>query len=398
MKKELYNIFNPGSIAVIGASNDKKSVGYSVFYNLLNSRGIKNVYPVNIKRKKILQNKCYKSILEIQEKLDLAVIATPSSTALELLDECGKKKVLGVVILSSGFLEDKKNGVYYSDQLLKKAKKYNFRIIGPNCLGFINNNIDLNCTFAKTKPLKGNIAIISQSGAIASSIIDISKQKKIGFNFFVSVGSLIDISYDEIIDYLYDDLNTKSLIIYMESVKNPKKFLDSAKLFSLKKPLLVFKSGKGELGTIAALSHTGNLAGDDVVFNSAIKKTGIIRIESIQELFNSMIFLTKNKIPFGNRIAIITNAGGLGVVSCDYLENSNLNLAKLSPRTIDLLKKALPEKCSFENPIDLLGDSDSNRYNHAINLCLNDNNVDSILVLLTPQSMTDPLSVAKVVI
>jgi acetyltransferase len=315
--KQLEDIFNPKSIAVIGASNDKDSVGYGVFKNLSTFNGL--LFAVNNKRKTIQGKKAYKSIGNIKEDIDLVIIATPAQTVKKLVEECAIKKVKAVMILSSGFGETGKQGEQLSLELLKIARKSNMRIIGPNCMGFLRPSKTLNASFARKMPERGNIAFVSQSGALGSSILDWALKYEMGFSFFASIGGMIDVGFADLIDYLGTDPYTNSIVLYMESLNDARKFMSAARSFSRSKPIIVLKAGKSEQGAKAALSHTGSLAGNDEVFDAAFKRAGIVRVNEIDDLFDCAKTLSKQKKPKGKRLAIVTNAGGPGVISTDML-------------------------------------------------------------------------------
>ena len=395
MIQKLDEIFNPKSIAVIGASNDKKSVGYGVFKNLSSFKG--KVFPVNNKRKKIQGKNAYKTIADIREGIDIAIIATPAASVSGLVEECGKKGVKGVVIMSSGFQESGKKGKELTKLVLKTARKYRMRIIGPNSMGFLKPG-KINASFSKNVPKKGNIAFISQSGALGSAILDWALKYEMGFSFFASIGSMIDISFSDLIDYLSSDEDTESIVLYMESLVEARKFMSAARSFSRTKPIVVLKSGRSDEGAKAARSHTGSLAGNDVVFDAAFRRAGIVRVNEIDDLFDCAKTLSKQKRPDGNRLAIITNAGGPGVISADMLVNRGGELAVLSKETLNKLNKVLNPAWSKGNPVDLLGDASAKEYKETLKLCLEEEDIDGILILLTPQTMTDSLSIAKAIV
>jgi acetyltransferase len=302
------------------------------------------------------------------------------------------------LIISAGFLEAGDKGRKLCNEILTLARAYKIRIIGPNCLGFMKPLKNLNASFATNIPGKGNIAFISQSGALGTAIIDWAIQHNLGFSFFASIGSMIDIGFHDIIDYLGNDKETESIVIYMESLKDARKFLSAARAFSRNKPIIVLKSGKSKKGAQAAQSHTGSLAGDDDIFDAAFKRAGIVRVYEIEDLFDCARALSKQKHPKGNKLAIITNAGGPGVIATDQLEELGGKVAKLDSKTIKKLNENLPEHWSKQNPIDLLGDADSERYKKAMEVCIEDKNVDAVLVILTPQAMTDPEKIAKTIV
>jgi acetyltransferase len=391
----LDKIFKPKKIAIIGASSDSGSVGYALFHNLINSDFKGTVTPVNTKRKKVQGIKAYKKISDIGEAQDLAVIITPAKTVSAILTECGEAGVGGVIIISSGFSETGKNGEKLSTELKNIAKKYNIRILGPNCLGYICPTQKLNVSFAGNTAKKGNIAFISQSGALCTSILDWANKNNVGFSYFVSIGEMADISFHDLIDYFGSDPNTTSILIYMETLKDARKFISAARAFSKNKPIVVLKSGRSEEGAKATKSHTGSLAGNDKVFSAAFARAGVIRVDTVVGLFHVAKTLAMQSVSNNNKLAILTNAGGPGVIATDALIYSGGKLTTISPKTIKELDKVLPMSWSHNNPIDIIGDADATRYEQALRICLLDDNIDAILVILTPQAMTDPAQVAR---
>jgi acetyltransferase len=391
----LDKIFNPKTIAVIGASDRKGSVGYALFRNLISSDYDGIIYPVNNKRKNVQSIKAYASIKDLPDKIDLAIIVTPAKIVPKVIEECGQAGVSGVVIISAGFEETGKEGEARSNQILKIAREYNLRVIGPNCLGFIRPSLHLNASFASKMALSGKIAFISQSGALCTAILDWSVENKVGFSYFVSIGSMLDVSFHDLIDYFGQDKDTTSILIYMESLANARRFLSAARAFSRNKPIIVLKVGRSSEGARAARSHTGSLSGNDAVFNAAFERAGIIRVDTVDDLFDSAKTLAMQPRPKNNRLAVITNAGGPGVIATDALIYSQGKLASLSKNTVLELDKVLPSAWSGGNPVDVLGDANPDRYKKAISLCLNDSGVDGVLVILTPQAMTNPTEVAQ---
>jgi acetyltransferase len=391
-------LFNPDSVAVVGANNNKKSVGYCVFKNIKDSDYKGKVYPVNIKKEKIQGVDSYASVKDIPRKVDLVVIATPAKTVCDIVEECGKTGVQGVVIISSGFKEAGEDGKKLYIKIHEIAERYKMRIIGPNCLGFINPSIDLNATFSTRTVKDGKVAFISQSGALCTAMIDWANEKNIGFRYFVSIGSMVDVGFCDLIDYFDKDPKVKSIIIYMESISNPTEFIKSTHLFSRKKPVIILKAGKSSEGAEATLSHTGSLAGNDDVFDAVFERVGAVRVNTIQELFNYAKVLDSQKIPEGNRLAIITNAGGPGVIATDFLIEKKGKLSKLSEESIKGLDEKLPLAWSRSNPVDVLGDAGPEKYKEALKVCIKEEEVDGILVILTPQSMTKAEEVAEEVV
>ncbi|MFH1510304.1 MAG: acetate--CoA ligase alpha subunit, partial [Candidatus Woesearchaeota archaeon] len=390
-------IFSPKTIAVVGATSKQGHVGYSLLKNLLSSGFEGTVYPVNPKRQSVQGVKAYACVSDIPDKVDLAIIATPAEAVPGIVDECGKKQVKGIVIISAGFKEAGAIGEQLSRSILEMARLYDMRIIGPNCLGFIRPGLNLNASFAGKMALPGRIAFLSQSGALCTAILDWSVSQNVGFSHFVSVGESLDVGFHDLIDYLGNDPKTNSILIYMESLSDARKFLSAARAFTRTKPIIVLKVGKSAEGARAALSHTGSVAGNDAIFDAAFKRAGIIRVETIEDLFDCAKTLAMQKKPSGNRLAIVTNAGGPGVIATDSLVSLGGQLAKLSPDTMKKLNDCLPANWSRQNPVDVLGDADSRRYSKAVELCLLDESVDGVVVILTPQSMTDAADVARTI-
>ncbi|MFW6014353.1 MAG: acetate--CoA ligase alpha subunit [Nanoarchaeota archaeon] len=392
--QNLARLFNPQTIAVVGASNREGSVGNSVMKNLIGKfEGI--VYPVNPRRKSILGIRTYPTINDIPDNIDLVIVATPAQTVPALVEECGEKKVGGMVIITAGFKEAGDEGKRLFEQVKKLGKKYNVRIIGPNCLGFLKPDLKLNASFANKMALPGKVAFISQSGALCTAVLDWSVQYNVGFSHFISLGSMADVGFECLLNYFENDSETEAVIMYMESLTNSSWFLQKAAEFSKKKPIIAMKVGKSTAGAKAALSHTGSLAGNDEVFNTAFERAGIIRINESQEMYNIAQVLARQPFPEGKNLAIITNAGGPGVIATDSLIENAGKVAELSKNTIKKLNEVLPPHWSHGNPVDVLGDADPERYKKAVNLCLKDKNVDGALVVLTPQSMTKPMEIAK---
>jgi acetyltransferase len=389
---ELNKFFTPKSIAVIGASDEEGTVGWRLMKNLMEYRG--NVYPVNIRKDEILGVKAYRSVDDIPEVVDLAVIATPAHTVPSIAEQCGKRGVDSMIIISAGFREVGEEGKALEAKILEVRDKYNLNIIGPNCLGVIKPSSNLNATFLSRMPKAGNVAFISQSGALGAAIVDWAVDKSIGFSAFISVGSMLDVDFGDLIEYLGSDPETRSILLYIEGITDAKKFMSAARHFARVKPIIVIKAGKFAESARAVQSHTGSLAGEDIVYDASLKRAGIIRVDEISELFNCAEALAKQPLPKGDRLAIITNAGGPAIMATDSLLASNGRLAELSEHTLEELNKVLPKHWSKGNPIDLIGDADASRYKAALELCLSDDNVDGILLIYT-QSFVDPVEIAS---
>jgi acetyltransferase len=391
-------IFNPKTVAVFGATNKENSVGFALMNNLVGSGYQGVVYPINLKRKSVFGIKAYKSLKDTEDKIDLAIIATPSETVPDIVKECGDYGVGGILIISAGFLEAGEEGKKMVETIKTIARKHQIPIIGPNCLGFIRPSIKLNASFANKMALPGSIALISQSGALCTAILDWANSENVGFSHFISIGSMIDIGFGELIDYLDKDPNTSSIIIYMESMTKSSKFFSAARAFSRNKPILVLKAGKSEAGAKVALSHTGTLAGSDIAFESAFKRAGMVSVETIDQLFNTAQALEKQHRPKGDRLAIVTNAGGPGVLATDLLDKLGGSLAPISDEGMRELNSILPPMWSHGNPVDVLGDATEVQYGGALEVLIQEKEIDAILVILTPQAMTDPVSIAKEVV
>ena len=388
-------IFKPKSIAVIGASNTVGSAGYRVFRNLVGSGYEGVVYPVNPKYESIQGVQAYPSIKDVPKTVDLAIISTPAQTVLDIVEQCGKKGIKGILIISAGFKEIGAEGIALEKKLLDIKEKYGLRIIGPNCVGFVVPYLNLNATFIGSMPERGNIALFSQSGAVCGAILDWAQASKVGFSSFVSVGSMLDVDYGDLIDYFGMDIHTRSIVLYVESITDAKKFMSATKSFARAKPIIVIKSGRFKEGAKAASSHTGAMAGEDAIYEAAFRRAGIVRVNNIEDLFNCSSILAKQPRPPGRNIAIITNAGGPGVLATDSVIEKGGALAKLSDETMEKLNKVLPPTWSHGNPVDIIGDGDEERYQKAIEICLGDKNIDGLLILCVPQVVANPDKLAE---
>ncbi|VVB53529.1 Acetate--CoA ligase [ADP-forming] I [uncultured archaeon] len=390
----LDSIFNPKSIALIGASDEEGSVGYILMKNLteMGYNGI--VYPVNIHKPEILGKKAYLGIPQLPRTVDLAIIATPAATVPDIVEQCGIAGIRGLIIISAGFKEVGKSGKILEEKIIEIKKKYNMRIIGPNCLGIIHPDIGLNATFISKKQKTGSIAFISQSGALGSAILDLATHENINFSNFVSVGSMIDVNFGDLIDYFGTDPKTRSILMYIEGITDARKFMSAARHFSRTKPIIVVKSGRSVESAKAAASHTGAITGEDMVYDAAFKRAGIVRVKDIADLFNCAEAIGKQPLPKGPNLAIITNAGGPGVMASDSIISLGGKLARLSSETIEKLNSILPSHWSKGNPIDLLGDANALRYVAAAEACFSDENVDCVLIIYTPQGSSDPDEIA----
>jgi acetyltransferase len=394
----LDKIFNPQVVAIIGASDAEGSVGYAIVKNFTQLGYAGKVYFVNIRKPEILGVKTYQSVDQIPEPVDLAMIATPAKTVPDVMEECGRANVKGVIIVSAGFKETGAAGKALEEKILQIARKYGIRVIGPNCIGIIRPRKNLNATFLDKMPKPGNIAFLSQSGALGSAILDWAINENIGFSNFVSVGSMIDVDFGDLIDYFGGDPKTKSILMYVEGITEARKFMSAARHFARTKPIIVVKSGKFAESAKAAASHTGSLSGEDDIYDAAFKRAGIVRVDEIADLFNAAEVLGTQPLPKGPRLAVITNAGGPGVMATDSLIAQGGRLAHLSQKTLDSLNAVLPPFWSHGNPIDVLGDAHADRYRIAVEACLNDENIDGILIVYTQQAVSESVEIAKSIV
>jgi acetyltransferase len=388
-------IFHPRSVAVIGASEREGSVGRTLLWNLIRSPFGGTVFPVNPQRHSILGIKSYPDIAHVPEVVDLVVIATPAATVPQVIRECVAAGVKGAIIVSAGFKEIGKAGAALEQEILTEARRGGMRIIGPNCLGLMNPLVGLNATFAGAIARAGNVAFISQSGALCTSILDWSLGENVGFSAFVSIGSMLDVGWGDLIEYLGDDPHTQSIVLYMESIGDAHAFLSAAREVAMDKPIIVLKVGHTEAAAKAAASHTGALTGSDEVLNSAFRRCGVLRVHTISDLFDMAEILAKQPRPKGNRLSIVTNAGGPGAIATDALISGGGALSELAPETLTELDLILPAQWSHHNPIDILGDASCDRYAQTLEVVANDPNSDGLLVILTPQAMTDPTHTAE---
>ena len=395
LSEPLKMFFSPSVVAVIGATETTGSVGRTVLWNLIGSPFGGTVFPVNPKRNSVLGIKCYPSIAEVPEPVDLAVIVTPAPTVPKVVGECATARVPAAVIISAGFKECGEAGARLEAEVLGQARRGRMRVIGPNCLGVMSPITGLNATFASTIARAGSVGFVSQSGALCTAILDWSLRENVGFSAFVSVGSMLDVGWGDLIDCLGDDPRTRCIIVYMESIGNAASFLSAARQVALTKPIIVLKAGRTEAAAKAAASHTGALAGSDDVLEAAFRRCGVLRVHSIADLFYMADVLAKQPRPRGPRLAMVTNAGGPGVLATDSLMAHGGELAQLSEETVAQLNGFLPPHWSHQNPVDVLGDADSDRYARAVETVSKDPNNDGLLVILAPQAMTDPTQTAE---
>ena len=393
------NIFNPKTVALIGATDRSGSVGFGLAKNLLLGKSKRQIFWINPNRKKFFGQRVYSSILDIQTKIDLVIIAVPAEVVIKIVQDCVQKKVGGIIIISAGFAEIGRAGEIKQEKIAQLARKVKIPLIGPNCLGIIDSGSKLNASFAPSTPSSGNISFISQSGALIDSILDLT-DKNLGFRRVVSVGNEAELGVVDFLKFLGNDSKTKVIILYLEGVKNGRRLFEAAKKITKVKPIIVLKAGRTKSGQEAVKSHTASLAGDDIVFQTACRQSGMILAETLQELISlAKIFSWQPKIRKG-KIGIITNGGGIGVLTADYCEKFNVPLAKLSSSTIKRMIDSGKMNLAFSkrNPLDLVGDALADRYQIAIESWLSQKNINGLIVILTPQIMTQPEKTARIVI
>ena len=394
-RQSLDAIFRPETVAVIGATERPGSVGRTIMWNLVSSPFGGTVFPVNSKRPNVLGIKAYPTISEVPEQVDLAVIVAPAPAVPDIVAECVEAGVRGAVVISAGFKETGPEGAELEERVLEEARRGRMRIIGPNSLGVMSPNSSFNATFAGAIARPGSVGFLSQSGALLTAILDQSFRENIGFSAFVSVGSMMDVDWGDLIYYLGDDPKTKSIVIYMESIGDASSFLSAAREVALTKPIIVIKAGRTEAAGKAAASHTGSLTGSDEVLDAAFRRSGVLRVDSISDLFDMAEILGKQPRPKGPRLTVVTNAGGPGVLATDALIGGGGELAEISPETMEKLNESLPAPWSHGNPVDVLGDADPERYAKTLEIAAQDPESDGLLVVLTPQDMTDPTATAE---
>jgi acetyltransferase len=410
---ELDTIFSPYSLAVIGASATPGKVGHDIFKNILRGEYTGILYPVNPGAKSVLSVKAYPSVLDIPGQVDMAMIILPPKFALEAVGQAIEKGVKGIVIVSAGFREVGSEGREVEDKIVDMCREAGVRLIGPNCLGVINpvSSVSLNASFATRMPEPGNISFISQSGALCTSVLDVAADRHFGFSKFISIGNKADVDELDLLEYLHQDPDTDVILMYIEELRRGPEFVEKVKEITSgprRTPILAIKSGRTAAGAKAASSHTGSLAGSEAVYDAIFEQSGIIRVESINDLFDfagvftykqqSSLGKVTRRLPAGNRVAIVTNAGGPGIVATDMTISSGLKLAEFSDETIETLDSHLPSTANLNNPVDIIGDAAQERYQHALQAVIRDEGVDGAVVILTPQSMTNALATAEAVV
>ena len=396
--ENLNRVFNPKRVAVIGASDREASVGAKILRNLIDSGYAGEVYPVNPFRQKVQGLQAYPAIGKILEKIDLAVIATPAHLVPQIVEECGEAAVGGVAIISAGFRKEDNSTSDLERKIREYQKKYGLRVIGPNSLGVIRPKINLFATFADKQAIAGKIAFISQSAALCASALDWAWETHVGFSAIASTGSMLDVDLGDLIDYFGTDPQTKTIMLYVEFIKNPRKFMSAARQITRDKPIVLVKAGRFRETREAMLSHSGALAGEDIIYDAAFKRAGIVRIDSITDLFNCAVALSTQPNPCGLNLTMVTNAGGPAIMATDFLVARGGSLAHLSDETSSALKQALPSYCSIKNPVDIYEEATLERFQKVLEICLKDSNSDGFLLVYTPQGATDPVALAETII
>lgn len=403
--ESIRSFFKPSSVAIIGASAKKGKVGNVILNNIIygsdenEKKGViggfkGGIYPINPRVDDISGIKAYDSIIKVPSEVDMAIICIPQEGVKAAIEDCGKKGVKSIVIITAGYSEMGEEGRKYEEEILETAKKYDIRIIGPNCLGIISPFSDLNASFGDSVPKRGPISFASQSGALCTSVIQYSFEEYLGFSNFVSIGNKADVDDADLIEYFHKDPNTKCIMLYIESLKDARKFFETARRIVRDKPIVAFKSGYTEEGAKATSSHTGSIAGSDAAYEAAFRQSGIFRAGSLSELFDASRALAYQPVPKGENIGIITNAGGPGVLAADKVYSLGMRLAELSEDTLEEIDKICPPNWSHRNPVDIIGDSTAQRYDDVLRILMNAEEIDAVIVLLSPTAMAHPLNLA----
>ncbi len=393
----LEKLFDPTSIAVIGASRQEGKVGHSILNNLVRYGYKGKIYPVNPKAEEILGIRAYPTIFEVEGEIDLAVVAIPSEFVPSVLKDCVRKRIASLIIVSAGFKESGKQGTRLEKELVEIVKDSSMRLLGPNCLGVIDTASCLNASFAAGMPSRGNIAFFSQSGALCTAVLDWALEENVGFSKFISLGNKADIDEVDLLLALADDPETKVILGYLEGIEKGVRFMEVARKVSRRKPIIITKSGRTQAGARAASSHTGTLTGSETAYEAAFRQSRVIRAETVESLFDYAIAFAYQPIPRGSNLAILTNAGGPGIIASDAAENSILHMASFREETISKLRQDLPASASIYNPVDVIGDAGATRYEKAMKTVIDDPGVDSLVVILTPQAMTEIKETAEVI-
>ncbi|SFR08341.1 acetate--CoA ligase alpha subunit [Desulfoscipio geothermicus] len=395
---DLTSMVRPESVAVVGATPKPGKIGHTIFNNVINSGYQGKIFPINPKEKEIAGLQAYPAVSEVPEQVDMAVIAVPAARVLDVAEDCGRAGVKSLAVITAGFKEVGSEGLELEKRLVQTCKNYGMRMLGPNVVGLIDTHTPINASFSATFPKKGEIAFLSQSGAMLVAILDWSIAVGLGFSKVVSLGNKADLSEIDFIEEAANDPNTKVILCYIEDIVDGPRFLDVASRAARKKPVIVIKSGTSQAGAQAASSHTGALAGSDLAYDVAFRQCGIIRAKSMTELFDLAVAFAKAPVPKGNRVAIVTNSGGPGIIATDNVEAMGLTMARFEKETIDELRENLPAESNIYNPVDVLGDAKADRYRFALQKVCADPNVDSVVVLMCPVGVTQPIETTEAIL
>ncbi|HZK25522.1 MAG TPA: acetate--CoA ligase family protein [Oscillospiraceae bacterium] len=395
---DLSILFNPSSIAVVGASKKEGKIGNSILANLQESGYTGHVYPINPKETEIFGNKCYPSIKKVPDSVDVAVIAVPAERSINVVQECGEAGVKFLVVVTAGFKETGEEGLKREHELVKICKKYKMRLVGPNVVGIMDNHTPFNASFTPGSPPQGKIAFISQSGAMLLAILDWSRSVGLGFSRFISMGNKADLNEVDFIWSACEDPQTSVILCYLEDVSDGQRFLEVVREASKRKPIIILKAGTSSAGARAASSHTGALAGSNIAYDTAFRQCGVLRADNMADLFDLAIAFVNQPVPAGKQIAIVTNSGGPGIIATDSVERNKLEMARFSKETTAKMRELLPAEASIYNPVDVLGDANADRYRVALEAVLDDESTQSALVLLSPADVTEPLKTAELMV
>ena len=394
----LASFFAPNSVAVVGASTTPGKIGNAVLKNIISSGFKGNIYPINPKTEKLENIKCYKSLADVGQPIDMAVVAVPAKYCLNIVTEAASLGIKNLVVLTAGFKEIGSAGLESEKKLVEVSNKNNINMLGPNCVGIMDTIVPINASFSAVFPKKGDIAFISQSGALLVSMVDRSLATGLGFSKVISLGNKAQLNEADLIETIATDPHTNVILAYIEDVSDSNKFLQAVKQASQKKPVIILKSGTSQAGAQAASSHTGALAGSDLAYKIAFEQTGVIRARTMTELFDLAMAFSYQPIPAGNRVAVITNAGGPGIIATDAIENHNLTMARFTKKTIEDFQSQLPAEANIYNPVDVLGDAQADRYHLALDKALADESTDCAVVLICPTAVTDPVAIANTIV
>ena len=394
---ELSSFFAPKAVAIVGASATPGKIGHAIVKNIKDSKFSGKIYPVNPRAGEIAGLPCYPNVTGIKDNIDLAVIAVPSNATPQVAEDCGRAGIKHLVVISAGFKEIGREGQLLENKLVATCQNYGMNLLGPNCVGMMDSHTPINASFSATFPTRGEIAFISQSGAMLVAILDWSRATGLGFSRVISLGNKAHLTESHFIEEAADDPNTRVILCYIEDIANGKHFLAAAEKAVPKKPVIILKSGTSQAGARAASSHTGALAGSDLAYETAFRRCGVIRARNMPELFDLAVAFSKQPVPAGGRVAVVTNAGGPGILATDAIENQGLSMSRFTRDTVEELRTELPPEANIYNPVDVLGDAGVDRYRFALEKVLADPGVDSSLILVCPTAVTEPVNIARAI-